>query len=266
MPECPACGESFDSSRGLGVHHSSVHDKRLPNRECARCGSEFYSKHEKKYCSDSCRENAVSFEGANNPNYQGGKESTACEICGDTFEYWTSAKPGKYCQQCVEERQWRHKRDIRGERNPRWNGGKRTVECDACGASIERRPNQLRAEHVFCSDECQYEWLSETFTGEGHPNWKGGTNANYGRGWRRVRERALKRDGHRCVLCGTTASELGRNPDVHHVVPVRAFVETPRTAEFDAHYLENVVSLCPACHRTAEFGGVDRGRLRAEIS
>jgi len=120
----------------------------------------------------------------------------------------------------------------------------------------------ITGEHVFCSPDCQAEWLSETFSGKDHPNWKDGTNPNYGRGWRRVRERALERDGYECVVCGTTKSELGRNPDVHHIVPVRAFVETPMTTEFDAHYLENVASLCPSCHRKAEFENIERDRLR----
>ncbi|ACV47158.1 hypothetical protein Hmuk_1031 [Halomicrobium mukohataei DSM 12286] len=33
-------------------------------------------------------------------------------------------------------------------------------------------------------------------------------------------------------------------------------------AERDAHTLDNVVSLCPACHRRAEFGGISREELR----
>ena len=134
-----------------------------------------------------------------------------------------------------------------------------------CEKPVKRRPSQLRSEHVFCSSDCQYEWLSETFTGDGHPNWRGGSNPNYGPGWRRAKRAALERDDHKCVLCEATKAELGRNPDVHHVVPVRAFVETPVTTERDAHYLENLVSLCIACHRRAEFGRVSTSYLRAAV-
>lgn len=114
----------------------------------------------------------------------------------------------------------------------------------------------------LCSNECRATWLSEAFTGDGHPNWKGGGNTPYGKGWNDVRERALDRDSRTCLLCGTDAEELGRNPDVHHIVPVRAFVESPVLTVADAHTLDNVVSLCPSCHRRAEFGSVSREELR----
>lgn len=257
MSDCPTCGESFDSGRGLGVHHSREHDELLPNRGCDRCSTEFHSEHEQKYCSTDCREAAVSFEGENNPNYDGGEDVTDCEICGSMFEYYTSEKPGRYCPDCVEREEWRHDRDIAGERNPRWSGGRREFECGQCESTFRRWQGQVDTDQVFCSPGCQSEWLSEAFTGDGHPNWAGGVEANYGRGWTRARKRALERDDHSCVLCGTTRAELGRNPDVHHVVPVRAFVETPVTVEADAHYLENLVSLCPSCHRRVEFGDVD---------
>ena len=55
MPDRPTCGRSFDSQRGLGVHHSAAHDDVLsnhdelfPNRECACCGVKFHSEHEKR--------------------------------------------------------------------------------------------------------------------------------------------------------------------------------------------------------------------------
>ena len=265
MPECPTCGRQFGSRRGLGVHHSAAHDELLPNRECAHCSDPFHSPHEKKYCSEECRDAAVSYEGANNPNYRGGTETAECEICGTAFEYYPSDKEGRYCGSCVESERWRHRPNVEGVNNPRWSGGPRQLECHTCGVEFLRPRKFPETDRAFCTSDCQYAWLSEAFTGDGHPNWTGGGDANYGRGWSRVRERALERDDYRCIVCGKTKEDLGRNPDVHHIVPVRAFVETPVTTERDAHHLENVVSLCIACHRMAEFGRISRGRLRRLI-
>jgi hypothetical protein len=237
-----------------------VHGTCLPNRDCNHCGTEFYSRHEKKYCSEKCRENGVTRTGSNNPTKQGGKTTTTCEICGTTFEYYPCAKRGLYCSDCVETENWRHDPDIDGENNPRWNGGKRTVACEVCGTTEERWPADCN-DVTVCSEACRREWLSESFTGDGHPNWNGGGNADYGKGWRRVRKRALERDGHQCRLCGVTKADLGRNPDVHHIIPVRWFSESSEYTREDAHFLANVISLCISCHRKAEFGHVSRSRL-----
>lgn len=264
MPEheCPTCRDAFGSRRGLGVHHVHAHDEQLPNRTCSRCGDAFYSDYAKKYCSDECYNRSVSYEGADNPNYRGGKETTACEICDTEFDYYPSEKPGLYCPTCVENGGWRHERDISAERNPRWNGGKITFSCDVCETEVERYPNQMYGEASFCGRSCFEEWLSDTFTGEGHPNWRGGGNGSYGKGWNDIRKAALERDGYSCVICGTDADDLGRNPDVHHLVPVRLFVESPILTITDAHTLDNVVTLCPSCHRRAEFGHISRAELR----
>jgi len=261
--ECPTCRQTFDTRRGLGVHHSSAHGRRLPNRECHECGTEFYCDYEKKYCSDECRDEAVSFEAEQNPNYDGSKEQTSCERCGESFEYYPSEKEGLYCSECVETKNWRNPPVIKGDNHPRWNGGKLTIECAICEETVERYPSHVYGEVTFCSDECQHNWLSEEFTGEGHPNWEGGDVGNYGPGWNRVRRNALERDGYECVVCGTTKSDLGRNPDVHHVVPVRIFDTSEGMSVEDAHRLDNVVTLCPPCHRKADFGTLSRERLWA---
>lgn len=260
--ECPTCGTSFETRRGLGVHHSAAHDERLPNRECAHCGSGFYCPYEKKYCSEGCRDEAISHTGEDNPNYSGAKKRTSCEFCGAEFEYYPSEKPGQFCSECVENERWRRPLDIDGEKNPRWNGGKLTCRCDVCGGAVKRHPSNITGEATLCGRDCFEKWLSDAFTGEGHPNWQGGDNEPYGKGWNKVRERALERDGHACVVCGTDVEDLGRNPDVHHIVPVRVFVESEVLVKADAHTLDNVASLCPSCHRRAEFGQISRAELR----
>jgi len=260
--DCPTCGRVFDSRRGLGVHHSRVHDERLPNRECDRCGEEFYAESARAYCSDDCHDAAVSYEGNANPNFSDATERANCEVCDAAFEYYPSEKDGVYCPDCVEHAAWRDPPQVSGDAHHSWSGGKVSISCDVCEVRVDRYPSQIQSEVILCSRDCHAEWLSEAFTGDGHPNWRGGGVGEYGPGWRAVREQALKRDDHACVLCGTDADELGRNPDVHHIVPVRLFAAMPALAVRDAHTLDNVVSLCPGCHRRAEFGRVSRAELR----
>lgn len=264
--ECPSCERTFDTRRGLGVHHSHVHDEQLPNRECGHCSERFYSDYAKEYCSEECHRDGVSFAGAENPNYRGGKTSTDCDSCGETFEYYPSDKEGVYCPACVEATNWRDPpRFESGCDNPRWRGGKRELVCGVCGDEFERHPGNVQSEVTVCGDECRAEWLSEEFSGEGHPNWKGGGNQDYGKGWNEVRRKALQRDGRQCAVCGTPREELGRNPDVHLIRPVRSFAEPEQHDVGDAHSLANVVSLCIGCHRRAEFGKISREELRSLV-
>ncbi|MFH1909421.1 MAG: Zn-binding domain-containing protein, partial [Chloroflexota bacterium] len=87
----------------------------------------------------------------------------------------------------------------------------------------------------------------------------------YSREWPKLRERVRARDGYRCAVCG--AAEDGREHDVHHKIPFRAFLsdrrattpvvakqsqETLRSAAARANQMDNLITLCPACHRKAE--------------
>ena len=76
-----------------------------------------------------------------------------------------------------------------------------------------------------------------------------------------MRRQALERDDYQCVVCGATTQAIGRNPDVHHIVPVRLFDRADDRTKADAHDLDNVVSLCPSCHRSAEFGKIPKQKL-----
>ena len=68
---------------------------------------------------------------------------------------------------------------------------------------------------------------------------------DYGPNWTQQRAAARERDNYTCQNCGLR--EEGRAHDVHHKIPFRAF---ERWSE--ANRLENLVTLCPACHRRAE--------------
>ncbi len=68
---------------------------------------------------------------------------------------------------------------------------------------------------------------------------------DYGPGWDKIRERVRGRDKFTCQVCGVV--ESGRQHDVHHKVPFRAF-----TSRDEANQLENLTTLCPSCHHKVE--------------
>ena len=82
---------------------------------------------------------------------------------------------------------------------------------------------------------------------------------DYGPNWQAQREKALERDGYRCRTCGAVEDPL----HVHHVRPFREYGYVPgRNRNYlEANRLENLVTLCPSCHRRAEEGQRTRSAL-----
>lgn len=77
------------------------------------------------------------------------------------------------------------------------------------------------------------------------------TPNDYGPTWPKIREKARARDGYQCQMCGLP--ESGRQHDVHHITPFRMFRdETGAIQRERANRLENLVTLCPECHKKAE--------------
>jgi len=74
------------------------------------------------------------------------------------------------------------------------------------------------------------------------------TNApnDYGPDWPVIRDLVRARDGYRCQICGTL--ENGRQHHVHHKTPFRTFDSFER-----ANQTDNLITLCPNCHRKAEL-------------
>lgn len=133
-----------------------------------------------------------------------------------------------------------------GNRPPQKGKSPILIECSNCGTKFKRRVCCIRrAKYSFCSNECKFDW----FQGEKHPHWRNGQWCKRkGPGWLNQRRKALRRDDHTCQICGT--KETDRGLDVHHIIPFIRFENY-----IEANKIDNLVTLCRACHGKIEFGG-----------
>ena len=79
---------------------------------------------------------------------------------------------------------------------------------------------------------------------KGQMLWNADQN-DYGPDWEDIRRRVLNRDGDSCQVCGATGSQQPLH--VHHIQPFRSFASRET-----ANQLQNLITLCPNCHRLAE--------------
>lgn len=122
--------------------------------------------------------------------------------------------------------------------------------------TIGRYPLESEPVTLFTS---AYAWSpAETVVQQLRQQGDWGNDANdYGPDWPRVRRQVLARDGERCQVCNTQRS-AGVMLHVHHKVPFRAF-----STAAEANRADNLISLCPSCHRRAEQGVRVRSGLAA---
>jgi len=85
---------------------------------------------------------------------------------------------------------------------------------------------------------------------------------DYGPNWPEQRAAARARDGYACRNCGAP-ERAHRQHDVHHVTPFHTFGYVPGVNDFYrlANRLDNLITLCPVCHRRTERGRGTRGAL-----
>jgi DEAD/DEAH box helicase domain-containing protein len=76
-------------------------------------------------------------------------------------------------------------------------------------------------------------------------NWQGDVN-DYGPEWPEIRRIVSQRDGFCCQSCGRKNSLSALH--IHHKIPFKAF-----TLRDQANALDNLITLCPDCHRKAEL-------------
>lgn len=236
---CPTCEETFDSEKGRNLHHYFKHGESLVTEtaECQHCGSEFeyYTGDSNgQFCSRKClRATEI------------GRHESECDFCGDTFEYYPSSEPGRYCSYSCKAR------DKTGEENPFWNGGPVTLECVICGAEFETERSTQDSRET-CSTECMGIKRAGHWTGPKNPRWSGGAEGHYyGPTWERLRD-TFREDRCQMPGCERTETRYGSALHVHHIIPVREF-DDPE----DAHYSENLVTLCHEHHMAVEQHGLD---------
>ena len=104
---------------------------------------------------------------------------------------------------------------------------------------LDLPPSELQTTGYWLSlSESTVKALRENGAWNNDPN-------DYGPDWNRIRLAVRTRDGFRCQVCG--APESGREHDVHHKIPFKAF-----TSAVEANRLDNLITLCSSCHRKAE--------------
>lgn len=123
---------------------------------------------------------------------------------------------------------------VTGFRKRQWLSGENLGE-----EQLEMEPGELQTTGYWLS-------LSETTvnTLREAGSWKNDVN-DYGRDWPALRTAVRQRDEYRCQVCGQP--ENGRQHDVHHKQPFRQFASVS-----EANRMNNLVTLCPNCHRLAE--------------
>ena len=125
------------------------------------------------------------------------------------------------------------------------------LKCKQCGGEFSTKTSEVKRGAKFCSAKCGHLYNS----GENNPFWREHYTSYRGRGWRKIREIVLDRDGYKCVSCGKTDEDekrdLRRSLSIHHIKPYR---------NGEDNSLENLETLCASCHRKAESAADRRAR------
>jgi len=166
MPtDCPTCGDTFDSQRGMRIHHSKIHGESISgfNKTCEQCGEEFTGRNRKnKYCSKNCQHKSLivdkwqtcencekQFEGNDNRKFcslkcsgesQRDRTITVCGNCDKKFEH-CSGRNAKYCSNhCRLYARWGdYEPGPTTRKSPRWRYFSKKYrawvgECESCGS------------------------------------------------------------------------------------------------------------------------------------
>lgn len=210
---------------------------------CQGCGKEFDGKGADRYCSTECRDETRK---KRKESSREGVRKT-CPFCGEEFN--PSRSDQVYCtEKCREKAKWEKKKTVLTERI-----------CPICGKSFMPSRNK----QVCCSPKCSFRKIylenSERHKQQSK-EWRENNPERAKELDRRKRERnkelyrqidiknhdetrfggnrqkALERDGYKCVLCGAT-----ENLAVHHK-------DDSGQTDNPNHELDNLITVCNSCH------------------
>lgn len=144
---------------------------------------------------------------------------------------------------------------VTGFRKKAWSGGYLPgAGQDQLGQEpLDLPPSELQTTAYWLSISAE---IVETLSQDGL--WTNAPN-DYGPQWPKIRDHVRARDHYRCQMCGraengpAAGARAGRQHDVHHKIPFRMFRDGEGKIQREqANRLENLVTLCPECHKKAE--------------
>jgi len=256
---CPVCNNEYKNVQGMSTHHTRSHNGSVYLvRECAECDgliakglSDYNDDNKNHFCSDECESKwrSETLVGENHPRWGGGMDVVECSVCGSEFERRPSYVEKHDNITCSKSCYSELLSEMTGSKNNNWKGDKHSTEtCLNCSKRFTYR--SYRGERLYCSRGCAYEHR----TGKHAANWKGGwVNDDYGANWKEQRQKALERDGHKCVMCGLSATEAKDETNsplhVHHRKRKEEFRNDDGSLNYEvANRLSNLITLCVQCH------------------
>lgn len=132
---CPSCPRTFDSERGMKIHHAQTHGTSLNEQICDHCDESFIDEHgyrETRFCSPDCW---------HDHQREGRAFQHECAHCDATFE--SSKSDRQYCSM-----------ECRREDSTVLN------ECETCGDEFRLPMHKATGDASrYCSEDCKYDDL-----------------------------------------------------------------------------------------------------------
>lgn len=165
-----------------------------------------------------------------------------CDYCGNVTKQYAKnndRNDHNFCNMnCYGN--WRSE-NLNGENNPKYR--RIQTSCENCKSELELQENIIdRNDNHFCNKDCYTSWMI---------NGDERSGLYYGDNWDKITSKIRERDGI-CKGCKISnekcVKKYGCQLHVHHIKPLRTFSNISK-----ANDLENLIALCPKCHREREY-------------